>query len=112
MNICILPPFIDDIIIKGRDFNEHLTNTRTILDDIKNANFTLNALKCSFFQTKINYLGHVIANNKISLDPERISAIISLPSPNNVKSLHSFIGMTQFCSRFVHNLKYYISSTL
>ena len=61
-------------------------------------------LRCSFFQTKINYLRHVIANNKISLDPERISAIIFLPPTNNVKSLHSFIGMTQFCSRFVHNL--------
>ena len=40
----------------------------------------------------------------ISLDPERISTIISLSPPNNVKPLRSFIGMTQFCSRFVHNL--------
>ena len=47
---CILPSFYDDIIIKGRDFNEHLNNnTRTILDDIKNANFTLNV---HFFKQK------------------------------------------------------------
>ena len=49
-------------------------------------------------------MGHIIANNKISLHPERISAVISLPPPNNVKSLCSFIGMPRFCSRFVHNL--------
>ena len=65
----ILPPFYDDVIIKGVGFTEHLDNVKHILQDIREANFTLNALKCSFFQTKLNYLGHIIDNGKISLDP-------------------------------------------
>ena len=101
---CILPPFYDDVIIKSSDFSSHLCNARTILEDVKRAKFTLNALKCSFFQTEIKYLGHVISADSIALDPTRISAIVSLQPPNNVKALRSFIGMVQFCSRFMCNL--------
>ena len=101
---CILPPFYDDVIIKGRGFKEHLINTRIILNDIRKARFTLNALKCSFFQTSIKNLGHVKSEHSISIDPSRCDAIVNLPVPSDVKSLRSFIGMVQFCHRFMHNL--------
>ena len=101
---CILPPFYDDIIIKGSGFTDHLQNVRTILCDVRKAKFTLNALKCSFFQKNINYLGHLISEHIIHIDPNRIKAIIHLSAPSDVKTLRSFIGMVQFCHRFIHNL--------
>ena len=101
---CVLPPFFDDIVIKGKGFKSHLKNARLILQDIKKAGFTLNALKCAFFQKSIPYLGHIISENKIQIDPKRIEAITNLPPPTNQKSLRSFIGMVQFCHKFVNNL--------
>ena len=68
------------------------------------ANFTLNALKCSFFQHKIKYLGHVISENSIEIDPERTKAIVNLPPPQDVKALRRLIGMIQFCHKFVDHL--------
>ena len=59
---CILPPFYDDVTIKGKGFKQHIRNAKIILDDVRAANFTLNALKCSFFQRKIKYLGHMISD--------------------------------------------------
>ena len=103
LDSCILPPFYDDITIKSGTFSGHLHNTRAVLQRIRDCGFTLNALKCFFFQTKINYLGHVIENGKISLDPERVKKIVSFPVPHNVKALRRFTGMAQFCSRFVEN---------
>ena len=101
---CILPPFYDDVIIKGETFQQHTVNVRLVLTKVRESGFTLNALKCKFFQTRIPYLGHVIENGHISLAPDRIKAIIDFPVPNNVHVIRRFIGMTQFCNRFIENL--------
>ena len=65
---------------------------------------TLNVFKCFFFQKKLKYLGHIIPNKTISLDPDRISAIKNIPAPTNVKTLRKFIGMVQFCSDYCNKL--------
>ena len=98
---CILPPFYDDVTIKSRGFKSHLENVRIILADVRAAGLTLNALKCSFFQRTISYLGHLISENSIQVDPERIKAITALPPPRDTRSLRRFIGMIQCCHKFV-----------
>ena len=60
---CILPPFFDDVVIKGRDFRHHLDNVDKILGDVRLAKLTLNVFKCFFFQTKLKYSGHIISNH-------------------------------------------------
>ena len=101
---CILPPFYDDIMVKGTDFKTHLVNLELLLSRIRGCGYTLNALKCQFFRTKIKYLGYVIENGRISLDPERVDTISNFPVPSTVKALRRFLGMCQFCSRFIPNL--------
>ena len=105
----ILPPFFDDIIIKGNTFDQHLNNVDHILQNVGDANFTLDALKCSFFQRKIKYLGHVIDQGKIMLDPDRMQVISSIPVPPNVAELRRFIRMAQFCHRFSPNINVILS---
>ena len=106
---CILPPppppppFYDDIIIKGITFHDHVNNVVQILTCIHECGFTLDALKCKFFQTKLPYLGHIIDNGSIRIDPSRIQAIADLPTPQDVKSLRHFLGMAQFCECFISN---------
>ena len=100
----ILPPYYDDVIIKGKSFVEQFNNLKSILEIIRNTGFTLNILKCSFFQSKIAYLGHIIENGNISIDPARCDSIMSFPRPTDTKSLRRFIGMSQFCNRFISHL--------
>ena len=68
----ILPPFYDDVTVKSVTFKQHLENARLVLQRIKSCGFTLNALKCMFFQVKIKYLGHIIENGNVSIDPKRV----------------------------------------
>ena len=93
---CILRP-----IIKGMTFHDHVNNVIQILNHISECGFTLNALKCKFFQTKL--LGHIIDNGSIRIDPSRIQAIADLPIPQDVKSWRHFLGMAQFCECFISN---------
>ena len=95
------PPFFDDVTVKGRTFAEHKQNVIKVLQHIWETGFTLNALKCYVFQHHLPYLGHIIDNGKITLDLSRIKAIHEFPVPTTVKSLCSFLGMAQFCNRFV-----------
>ena len=74
------------------------------MQDIKSVGFTLNALKCAFFQKSIPYLGHIISENRIRVDPKRVEAITMLQPPTDTRYLRSFIGMVQLCHRFVENL--------
>ena len=62
--------------MKGKSFEDHLTNVRLVLTPIQECGFTLYALKCKLFQTPLKYVGHIIDNDNISLDPTRINAIL------------------------------------
>ena len=96
---CILPPFFDDVVIEGTTFEDHLHNVRQVLTRIRDVDLTLNALKCSFFQTPLPYLGHVIDHGQIRLDPTRIQSIVNLPAPTTPRKLNEFLGMALFCDR-------------
>ncbi|XP_055633565.1 uncharacterized protein K02A2.6-like [Toxorhynchites rutilus septentrionalis] len=57
-----------------------------------------------FFQTEIGYLGHIVDQNGIRPDPEKLQAIASIPAPTNVSELRSYLGAINFYGRFVRNI--------
>jgi len=59
--------------------------------------------KCSFFQTEEHYLGHAVSKEGITIDPEKIRAIMELEVPRNVGELRSFMGLTGYYRRFIKN---------
>lgn len=56
---------------------------------------------------KIEFFGHTFSEHGISPDPSKIEAIQILPVPGNVKKLRSFLGMVNYCGRFVNNISSY-----
>ena len=70
MKICCI--FIDDIIIFSSTFEEHLSRLKEVFDRIREANLKLSPEKCSFFKTKVKYVGHIISEQGVETDPEKI----------------------------------------
>jgi hypothetical protein len=58
-------------------------------------------LKCSFFQKEIHYLGHIISCEGISVNPEKVKAIMEWPVPKNAHEVRSFMGLAGYYPRFV-----------
>jgi hypothetical protein len=57
--------------------------------------------KCSFSQNIIHYLGHIISEEGIAVDPEKIEAIKGWTTPNNVTEVRSFMGLAGYYKRFI-----------
>ena len=56
--------------------------------------------KYDFYRDRIQYLGHIISEEGISVDPEKIEAIMNWPTPINVKDVRSFMGLARYYRRF------------
>lgn len=83
--VCLV--YLDDIIVFAKTFNEHLANLQKLTERLKCANLKLSPKKCNFLQTNLSFLGHVISQNGVSTDPEKIKAIQDWPIPKCVKDV-------------------------
>ncbi|GBN05574.1 Retrovirus-related Pol polyprotein from transposon 17.6 [Araneus ventricosus] len=68
--------YLDDIIIVGRTFEEHLNNLRKVFQRLQKANLKLSPKKCRFFQKELAHLGHVISAQRVKTDPEKINVVV------------------------------------
>ena len=58
--------------------------------------------KCSFWQTKTDYLGFIIEEGKIGMDPTKLKGIADWPTLTTVKQVRSFLGFGNYYQRFIH----------
>ena len=98
-NKCLV--YLDDVLIVGHSFEEHLSNLKEVLDAIKNAGLKLKPEKCHFGQTNVRFLGFQITNEGLSPDPEKVQAIKEYPAPNDLTELRRFLGMASYYRRFI-----------
>ena len=75
---------MDDVLVFGKDQEEHDSRIRAVLKRIESAGATLNPEKCEFSRTELKFLGHII---DIRADPDKTSAIRLMKPPENVPEL-------------------------
>jgi len=93
--------FIDDILIYSKNEQEHQDHLRIVLQTLREQQLFAKFSKCEFYQSKIQYLGHVISKEGISLDPVKIKAITEWPVPRDVTDVRSFMGITGYYRSFI-----------
>lgn len=98
--------YLDDLLIFSKDFNSHMLHLKEVFGYLRAAGFTVNPSKASFCVKEVSYLGHVISDKGITVNPERIEVIQSVPIPKNVKQVRRFIGMCGFYARFIPNFSH------
>ena len=94
---------MDDILIHGPTQDIHDQRVRQVLDRLTTAGVTLND-KCEFSKREICFLGHVITQEGIQAQPEKIKAIQNFPTPRNVPELQRFNGMVNQLAKFLPGL--------
>ncbi|MCG8078888.1 MAG: DDE-type integrase/transposase/recombinase, partial [Candidatus Thiodiazotropha taylori] len=95
--------FLDDILIFSDTFEEHIKRIQAVFSRLHEHGLKLKPSKCEFFKTSVKYLGHVVTENGVETDPDKIKALVEWPVPHNVKTLRSFLGFAGYYRRFIRD---------
>lgn len=93
--------FFNDILIYSPDWSIHLQHLWLVFHLLLDNHLFVKQSKCKFVIEAVKYLDHVIFNERVSFDQKKIESIFDWPTPNTVKALRRFIGLTRFYRRFV-----------
>lgn len=97
--ICLV--YLDDIIIFSPSLQEHITHLDQIFTKLTRANFKVQLSKSHFLHKEIEFLGHIITEQGIKPNPNKISAIQNFPCPKNRKAIKSFLGLLGYYRKFI-----------
>ena len=79
---------------------------------LTSASFTISTDNGNFCYQEIKFLGQVVRDKKVRVDPERIAAILNYPVPLNQKELRQFLGTCNYHHRFIINYADYVAPLL
>ena len=89
-NCCLV--YLDDIIVHGNNFQEHLHNLDLVFSRIQEAGLKIKPTKCAFLKEKVKYLGHIVSKEGVAADPEKTAKVKTWPVPSSVKEVQQFLG--------------------
>ena len=98
-SVCLV--YLDDVIILGHNFNNHLDNLGEVFDRIKDAGLKIKPVKCDFFKKSVAYLGHIVSEKGVATDPSKTKKVSNWPVPKSCTQLQEFLGFASYYRRFV-----------
>lgn len=97
--ICVV--YMDDILVFSTSLQEHMENLGKVLKTLEVANLKVSLNKSDFLKKETEFLGHVVTNNGIKPNPNKIRCIKEFPIPKDVKEIQSFLGLTGYYRKFI-----------
>ena len=94
----------DDIIIHGKNQQEHDENMDKFLQRCKTTGIKLNKTKLHVGLREVTFMGHRITDKGLCVDPEKVNAITKMTTPKDIHEVRRFIGMTNYLARFIPNV--------
>jgi len=99
----IMVVYLDDILIFTRTEEEHAKAIRWVLQILQEHKLFLRPEKCEFYKERIEYLGLVISENEVSMDPVKVVGVREWPTPENKTDVQAFLGFVNFYRRFIRD---------
>lgn len=93
--------YLDDVVVFSTDFNSHVKHLEEVFQRLEHHSLKLQPKKCSLFQRKVTYLGHVISEEGVATDPSKTEAVKEWPVPQNARQVKSFLGFAGYYRRFI-----------
>ncbi|KAK7930380.1 hypothetical protein WMY93_006775 [Mugilogobius chulae] len=93
----------DDVLVYGRDRQEHDQRLHRVLQKFQQEGLTLNE-KCEFAKSEIIFVGHKVSAKGIEADPNKVKAIQQLPRPQCVEDVRRLMGMANYLAKFMPQL--------
>lgn len=95
--------YMDDLIVIGFSETQHLKNLKSVFETCRKFNLKLNPLKCEFFRSEVQFLGHKCTANGILPDPSKLNAVEKYPTPKDKPEVKRFVAFANYYRRFIRN---------
>jgi hypothetical protein len=97
----VVAVYMDDILIYTPTLAEHRKIVREVLQRLQDHDLYLKPEKCEFEKQEIEYLGMIIRQGEVCMDPGKVSAVRDWPTPTTLRDVRAFIGFSNFYRRFI-----------
>ena len=94
---------VDDVLLFATPFDTIFDSLDKVLSRFLECGIALNKQKCKLFINKVDFFGFVFSENGITLSQSEIESIQKMPPPTSISELRSFLGITNYLSRFIPN---------
>jgi hypothetical protein len=95
--------FFDDILVYSRSWTDHLTHLQTVLQILSVNSLFAKMSKCQFGVLRVSYLGHIISEQGVAVDPAKIQAVVDWPPPTTAKGVRGFLGLAGYYRKFIRH---------
>jgi len=96
--------YLDDILIGNNTYEEHIQTVRAVLKTLEKTKMWFKKDKCQIMPQRMELLGHVLHNNGLEADHEKIKKVVDFKTSTNKREIHRFIGVVHYLARFCKNL--------
>lgn len=93
--------FFDDILIYSKSLEDHVHHLKIAFDLLVHHQLLAKRSKCVFGAKRVEYLGHYISSQGVSIDPRKIESVESLPEPKTNTQLRGFLRLAGYYRRFI-----------
>ena len=93
--------FIDDILIYSQSAEEHEQHLRIVFEKLRAHELYAKFSKCEFWLTKNAFLGHILSEDGVVVDPAKLEAITNWKQPTTITKVRSFLGLAGYYRRFI-----------
>jgi hypothetical protein len=93
--------FIDEILIFSKNEEDHDEHLRVVLQKLRENQLYAKLSKCEFWLKEVSFLGHIISEGGISMDPSKVKDVLSWKTSQNVSDIMSFLGLAGYYRRFI-----------
>ena len=96
--------YIDDILVSGKDQQEHDRRMQRVLQRLKDINLKLNWPKCQIRKARVKYLGHFLTDDGLLPDADKLRAIQDMPCQKSTTDVRRFLRMATYLGKFIPHL--------
>jgi site-specific recombinase XerC len=88
--------YIDDVVVKSDSMDDHLADLRLALERMRRYGLKMNPLKCAFSVSTGKFLGFIIHEHGIEIDPTKIESINKVQPPQCKNDMQKIIGKVNY----------------
>ena len=93
--------YLDDVIVPAKSVVEGVDRLSEVFRRFREANLKLKPKKCTLFQEKVAFSGHIVSADGIATDPAKVESVSKWPTPTSKTQVRSFLGLASYYRKYI-----------